>query len=92
MREIQSCDEILGCPRCDRSPLQRADDGLHCSGCQTRFPVFDGIPWLFAEPAAAVAEWRQRLGMVVAKREDDAKAIEKRLTGRDLSSNVMLTF
>lgn len=86
MREIQSCDEILGCPRCDRSPLQPADDGLHCSGCQTRFPVFDGIPWLFAEPAAAVAEWRQRLGMVVAKREDDAKAIEKRLTGRDLGA------
>ncbi len=86
MTQTQPYDEILGCPRCDRSPLQQDDDGLLCGGCKTRFPLFEGIPWLFAEPAAAIAEWRQRLDMVVAKRDHDAKLLEQRLAGRDLSA------
>lgn len=86
MSQTQSHHEILSCPRCDRSLLQKGDDGLLCGGCKTRFPTFEGIPWLFAEPAAAIAEWRQRLDMVVAKREHDAATLEKRLAGRDLGA------
>jgi len=84
MSQTQSHDEILGCPRCDRNLLQKDDDGLLCGGCKTRFPTFEEIPWLFAEPAAAIAEWRQRLDMVVAKREHDAATLDKRLARRDL--------
>ncbi len=76
--------EIFACPRCDRSPLEAAENSIQCRGCDTTYPIFDGIPWLFAEPAAAVGEWRERLGMLVAKRDHDATELERRLTRRDL--------
>ena len=44
---------MLACPRCDQ-PLAEAPDGLHCAGCRTDFPGIDSIPWLFAEPNAAL--------------------------------------
>lgn len=86
MNENRDLEGLLGCPRCERSPLTIDDDGIHCHGCATQFPIFDGIPWLFAEPAAAAGEWRQRLGLVVARREHDAMQLEKRLARRDLGN------
>lgn len=54
-------DDLLACPRCDKSPLTRSGSGLACSGCKTAFPSLEGIPWVFAEPDASLAEWRHRL-------------------------------
>jgi hypothetical protein len=53
--------DLLACPRCDRTPLSAATDRLRCEGCKTDFIEAGGIPWLFAEPEATLAEWRQRL-------------------------------
>jgi hypothetical protein len=47
------------CPRCDRA-LDSVDEGYRCEGCKVDFPLIGGLPWLFAEPNAALAEWRAR--------------------------------
>lgn len=46
---------LLACPRCT-TPLQ----DLHCKACKVDYPVYGGVPWMFADPAAAVSEWRNR--------------------------------
>ncbi len=52
---------LLACPRCDRSPLDETAHGYRCAGCKIDFPRIGSIPWLFAEPVAALGEWRGRL-------------------------------
>ena len=52
---------LLACPRCDKTPLDDGGDHLRCKACDIDFPSIDGIPWLFAEPPAALGEWRARL-------------------------------
>jgi hypothetical protein len=49
----------FACPRCDRE-LDRVESGHRCEGCRLDFPDIGGVPWLFAEPNAALAEWRSR--------------------------------
>jgi len=51
--------ELLCCPRC-RGPLTRAN-ALGCAACAVSYPDVDGLPWLFAEPAQALGEWRARI-------------------------------
>ena len=65
MSETLTLDDLLACPRCDRTPLAPTDGGFACNGCKTRFESLDGVPWLFAEPDAAMAEWRQRLKLAL---------------------------
>jgi len=62
--------ELLGCPRCSK-PLV---DGppLRCEHCRVDYPDIGGIPWLFAEPTAALAEWRQRMHRLLKQWETDA--------------------
>jgi uncharacterized protein YbaR (Trm112 family) len=50
--------DLLCCPRC-RGPLDPAA-AIACAACGIDFPEVDGLPWLFAEPAAALGEWRAR--------------------------------
>ena len=52
----------LACPRCDQ-PL----NGWHCGACRVDFPVHEGIPWLFAEPGAAITEWHNRWQHALAR-------------------------
>ncbi len=51
----------LACPRCDGA-LAGSAGSLRCGACNVAYPALAGIPWLFAEPAAALADWRQRAG------------------------------
>jgi hypothetical protein len=55
----QTEDRGYCCPRCDRA-LDRIGEGYRCGGCKLQFPDVGGLPWLFAEPNAALAEWRGR--------------------------------
>ncbi len=57
------------CPQCGGAPLARDRDVLACAACGTRFPLLSGIPWLFAEPAQRLAEWRQRLALLLREFE-----------------------
>jgi len=65
MSETLTLDDLLACPRCDRTPLGPAEGGYECNGCKTRFARLLGVPWLFAEPDASLAEWRQRLKLAL---------------------------
>jgi len=64
---------LLACPRCDKAPLDASDDGLHCKACKVDFPMLEGMPWMFAEPQAALGDLR-----ALAKRrvERYKKAVE----------------
>ncbi len=61
MPDATTLADLLACPRCDKTPLAKAEEGYRCSGCKIEFPSIGGIPWLFAEPDAALGEWRNRL-------------------------------
>ncbi len=58
---------LLRCPRC--AGELEAD---RCSVCGGEYPLLDGIPWLFAEPAAALAEWRGRLELLLLELEAES--------------------
>lgn len=53
--------ELTACPRCDKTPLARTGRGYRCTACKVDYPSLAGLPWLFADPAASIGEWRNRL-------------------------------
>jgi hypothetical protein len=65
---------VLACPRCD-APLAEAGAAWRCAGCDVEFPRVAGIPWLFAEPNAALGEWRGRLHFSLQKLERDRQKV-----------------
>jgi hypothetical protein len=71
MSESPEFAALLACPRCDRTPLEASAEGFHCGGCRIDFPRVGGIPWLFAEPGAALGEWRGRLHFALGKLEQE---------------------
>lgn len=71
--------ELLACPRCDKTPLDTNDKGLHCKACKVDFPRVAGIPWLFADPDASLGEWRSRLHMALQKIDRDVAALDTEL-------------
>lgn len=60
------------CPRCDGA-LDSTETGFRCAGCKVEFPLVDGLPFLFAEPNAALGEWRNRFGYLLRALEANAK-------------------
>jgi len=61
----------FACPRCDRL-LDATEHEFHCAGCKVDFSNIGGLPWLFAEPNAALAEWRARFGYLLRALEANA--------------------
>jgi uncharacterized protein YbaR (Trm112 family) len=55
---------LLRCPRCEGE--LDGEPALVCAGCGARYPLIDGMPWLFPEPTQALAEWRGRLQVLNA--------------------------
>ena len=76
-------DSILACPRCDNA-LTPTDGGHACGGCQVDFPSIAGIPFLFAEPSAALGEWRARLHMETRRLDHEVRLIEAALDAPNL--------
>ena len=72
-------DTLLACPRCELALRHYPDSSFGCSGCGLTFPLLDGVPCLFAEPAAALAEWRQRLHFALEKLAQDAAGLQLEL-------------
>jgi len=75
--------ERLACPRCDQA-LTTHGDGLRCAGCRVDFPRLESIPWLFAEPNAALGEWRGRLHYSLQRVERERQELGKALGRTDL--------
>jgi uncharacterized protein YbaR (Trm112 family)/ubiquinone/menaquinone biosynthesis C-methylase UbiE len=77
---------LLACPRCDKTPLESSDDALHCKACKIDFPLLEGMPWMFAEPQAALGEWRGRLQFSLQQLSHEIAELEKELQADDLRS------
>ncbi len=75
--------ELLACPRCD-APLADSGAVWRCAGCDVDFPHVAGIPWLFAEPNAALDEWRARLHFSLQKLERERQQIAAALASTSL--------
>lgn len=46
-----------------------------CGACSSGFPAIGEIPWLFADPRQALAEWRGRLTLLVQHLASEASAM-----------------
>ena len=75
---------LLACPRCDNTPLDSSDDALQCKACKVDFPMLEGMPWMFAEPQAALGEWRGRLQFSLQQLSHEIAGLEKELQAKDL--------
>ena len=75
---------LLACPRCDNSPLLSSDASLHCKACKVDFPILEGMPWMFAEPMAALGEWRGRLHFSLQQLSQEIAGLEKELQNEEL--------
>lgn len=67
--------DLLACPRCDKAPLAETDGAFRCKGCKTKYPAVGAIPWLFAEPDASLAEWRNRLQFALQQLAQESQRI-----------------
>jgi len=76
--------QLLRCPRCVDAALSLQRDCWVCAGCGTQFPTIDGLPWLFVEPQATLAEWRGRLHRLLLELENDAGLVRTELGRADL--------
>jgi hypothetical protein len=56
-----------------------------CGACSSGFPVIGDIPWLFAEPRQALAEWRGRLTLLTQYLASEAAAMRAALAGGALA-------
>ena len=63
--------DLLCCPRC-RGPLD-AGAAVSCARCSVEYPQIDGLPWLFADPAGVLGEWRRRTHAFLAELEAQAE-------------------
>jgi len=78
--------DLLACPRCDKTPLDPVDDNLHCKACKVDFPSLSGIPWMFAEPQAALGEWRGRLQFALQQLSHEIVGLEQELKSTAISA------
>ena len=84
MTDAASIVDLLACPRCDRTPLEETDTGHRCPGCKTEFPSVSDIPWLFADPDAALGEWRRRLHFAIQQLAHEEGTVANNLKQEDL--------
>ncbi len=85
MAQASPPTDLLACPRCDRAPLAPGAQGYRCDGCKIDFPTLAGIPVLFAEPNAALGEWRQRLHLALETLQRNAKHVATALKAKHLN-------
>jgi len=79
MPDPSRLDELLACPRCDKTPLERHEKELRCGACSTAFPMVGGSPWLFAEPDASLGEWRNRLHFALQRLAHESQRLKGEL-------------
>ena len=75
MADVNSLSSVLACPRCGRGPITHERAGWICGSCSSGFPVIGDIPWLFADPRQALAEWRGRLSLLTQHLASEAAAM-----------------
>jgi hypothetical protein len=83
MTTADTLRDLTACPRCD-APLADALTAWRCAGCGIDFPHVAGIPWLFAEPNAALGEWRGRLHFSLQRLERERQQVTAALAAAAL--------
>jgi len=78
---------LLACPRCDRTPLKPAGDTVSCPACKTSFPEIGGMPWMFAEPDAALGQWRGRLHFALQQLAHELQRLNAELADESLRAS-----
>ncbi|MEZ5458435.1 MAG: methyltransferase domain-containing protein [Steroidobacteraceae bacterium] len=68
-------DHPWWCPQCCAAPLDPSASPWRCVSCGMQFPQVDGIPWLFAEPAQRLADWRQRFALLAREYQAQRDAL-----------------
>lgn len=81
---------LLACPRCGKQPLAQKDTGLYCPGCKTEFPTIGGIPWVFADPATTLNEWRNRWDRALKDYGAQIQSLAQELESKDLRDKTRL--
>ncbi|HEY8520072.1 MAG TPA: hypothetical protein VIN61_08335 [Gammaproteobacteria bacterium] len=81
--------DLLACPRCDRAPLDASEAGWSCAGCKVLFPLIGGVPWLFAEPVAALEEWRGRTRFALERIEHEQRQLDAALATPNLRASTV---
>jgi uncharacterized protein YbaR (Trm112 family) len=76
----------LACPRCETPLAANGDASLECRACRVGFPRIGGVPWLFAEPQAALGEWRGRWHFALERAAHDASRLDAALRDDSLRS------
>jgi len=70
--------DLLCCPSC-QAPLE-GQGSVSCFSCKKSFSSLAGVPWLFADPEAALGEWRARAHGFLAGLESQAARYRASLT------------
>jgi uncharacterized protein YbaR (Trm112 family) len=67
--------QILQCPECE-GVIMEGKTHYSCAGCQRPYPVLDSMPWLLAEPAASLGEWKAQLKILLQSLDRDAEDLK----------------
>lgn len=67
--------EILNCPTCE-GELTSKSGQLYCAKCRLKYPILNGIPWVFAAPDAMMLDWQQRAQYQLQSMVAEIKACE----------------
>jgi len=84
MPDANDLQDLIACPRCDKTPLEQVDGQYRCKACKIDFPAIEGIPWMFAEPEASLGEWRNRLQFALQQLSHTAARLNAELRNDDL--------
>ena len=90
MTSYSNLSDVLACPRCGKTPLTAKGSDFACKACKTEFPSVNGIPWLFAEPDATLAEWRNRLQFALQQLAHESQRLKGALESAELSAAARL--
>lgn len=73
------------CPQCSEQ-LHESKSHLACPGCNTIYPILDGIPWLLPHPERQLVEWRLKLQALLGYLETEAESYKTALKKTDLGA------
>ena len=65
---------MYSCPTCSGALNNQANGGFACPACKIKYPSIEGVAFLWTHPAAALADWRNRLNLVLADLEQQIDA------------------
>ena len=84
MGDVKQLHSYLACPRCDKTPLACDAGHFRCEACKIDFPDVDGMPWMFADPDASLAEWRNRLQFALQQLGHEIAGLDVELKDKNL--------